>query len=309
MKNTGRLMDEMEYVKYYCDHLLETAVIDGEEYVFNDISRVDDKIVEENAKKLGIKKDVFVDEVSKRYNSQTKPLNYDALWKLSLYLYQYIYLTPVIYTEYGMVDEYMELFTLIAKKGLKKIQFYPSINDDKGKVTIKDEKLVDMIATYIINEHNKILTEDSLNNYDFDISKIKASKDIDNMSTLKYAFIQELTNFFTQKFGIFTSSMKVVIMAILIVFNKESFIKKERVKISDDNKKIDRDSDDTLDMKYNRIMSDAKKDRLIKTLYSHEIGILNKEPMPFAFMPNPKSHKTRYEYFELLKKYRKEKDK
>ncbi len=304
MKNTGRLMDEMEYVKYYCDHLLETAVIDGEEYVFNDISRVDDKIVEENAKKLGIKKDVFLVEVSKRYNSNTKPLNYDALWKLSLYLYQYIYLTPVIYTEYGMVDEYMELFTLIAKKGLKKIQFYPSINDDKGKVTIKDEKLVDMIATYIINEHNKTLTEDSLNNYDFDISKIKASKDIDNMSTLKYAFIQELTNFFTHKFGIFTSSMKVVIMAILIVFNKESFIKKERVKISDDNKKIDRDSDDTLDMKYNRIMYDANKDRLIKTLYSHEIGILNKEPMPFAFMLNSKTAKTRSEYFEWLKKYR-----
>ena len=83
-------MEEMEYVKYYCEHLLETEVIDGEEYVFNDISRVDDEIAEDNARKLGIKKDVFVSEVSKRYNSYTKPLNYDALWKLSLYLYQYI---------------------------------------------------------------------------------------------------------------------------------------------------------------------------------------------------------------------------
>ena len=36
---------------------------DGEEYVFNDISRVDDEIVEDNAKKLSIKKDVFVSEV------------------------------------------------------------------------------------------------------------------------------------------------------------------------------------------------------------------------------------------------------
>lgn len=301
-------MDEMEYVKYYCDHLLETAVIDGEKYVFNDISRVDDKIVEENAKKLGIKKDVFLVEVSKRYNSNTKPLNYDALWKLSLYLYQYIYLTPVIYTEYGMVDEYMELFSFIAKNGLNKIQFYAS-NGKNKTVTIKSEKLVNMIATSILNEHNNIITKDSLNNYDFDISKIKASKDVDNTTTLKYTFIQELTNFFIQKFGILTPSMKVAIMAILMVFNKESFKKKERSKINDNNKKIDRDSDDTLDMKYNRIMYDAKKDRLIKTLYSHEIGILNKEPMPFAFMPNPKSHKTRYEYFELLKKYRKEKEK
>ena len=303
MKNTCGLMEEMEYVKYYCEHLLETEVIDGEEYVFNDISRVDDEIAEDNARKLGIKKDVFVSEVSKRYNSYTKPLNYDALWKLSLYLYQYIYLTPVAYTEYGMVDEYMELFTFIAKNGLNKVQFYAYNNGKNKSVTINNEKLVDMIATYIINEHNKLITEDSLKNFDFDISKIKASKDVDNTTTLKYAFIQELSKFFTKKFGVLTTPMKVVIMTIVMVFNKESFNKKER------SKEVIRDSDDTLDMKYNRIMYDAKKDRLIKTLYSHEIGILNKEPMPFAFMPNPKSHKTRYEYFELLKKYRKEKEK
>ena len=84
-------MNEMEYVAYYCEHLLETEIIDGEEYVFNDISRVDDEIVKENAKKLGIEKGVFVSEVSKRYNINTKRLDYDALWKLSLYLYQYIY--------------------------------------------------------------------------------------------------------------------------------------------------------------------------------------------------------------------------
>ena len=300
MKNTGRLMDEMEYVKYYCDHLLETAVIDGEEYVFNDISRVDDKIVEENAKKLGINKEVFLHEVSKRYNSPSKRLNYDALWKLSLYLYHYIYLSPVICSEYGTVDEYMELITFIAKNGLNKIQFYASNNGKNKTVTIKNEKLVDMIATYIINEHNKILNKDSLNNYDFDLTKIKVSKDVENITTLKYAFIQELTIFFKSKFGIdeLTTPMKVVIMAIVIVFNKESFVRKER------SKEVDRDSDDTLDMKYTRLIYDAKKDRLIKTLYSHEIGILNKEPMPFAFMLNSKTAKTRSEYFEWLKKYR-----
>jgi hypothetical protein len=78
-------MEEMEYVKYNCDHLLDKAIIDKEEYVFNDISLIDDWLAETNAEKLGIKKDVFVDEVSKRYNSHTKPLNYDALWKLGLY--------------------------------------------------------------------------------------------------------------------------------------------------------------------------------------------------------------------------------
>ena len=298
-------MNEMEYVAYYCEHLLETGVIDGEEYVFNDISRVDDEIVEDNAKKLGIEKDVFVSEVSGRYNSNTKPLNYDALWKLSLYLYQYIYLTPVVYTEYGMVDEYMELFTLIAKKGIKKIQFYPSSNNDKGTVTIKNEKLVDMIATYIINEHNKLLTKDSLKNFDFDISKIRASKDVDNTATLKYAFIQELTNFFLKWFNIdkLTTPMKIVIMTIVMVFNKESFNKKER------SKEVTRDSDDTLDMKYNRLMSDAKKDRLIKIMHSHEVGLLDKDPMPFTIMMNPKTIKIRSEYFEMLKKYRKEKEK
>ena len=65
-------MNEMEYVKYYCEHLLETEMIDGEEYVFNDISRVDDEVVENNAKILGIKKDVFIEEVSKVFFFDTK---------------------------------------------------------------------------------------------------------------------------------------------------------------------------------------------------------------------------------------------
>ena len=298
-------MEEMDYVKYYCDHLLDKAIIDKEEYVFNDISLIDDWLAETNAEKLGIKKDVFVDEVSKRYNSHTKPLNYDALWKLGLYLYHYIYLFPVTYTEYGMVDEYIELFTFIAKNGLNKIQFYASNNGKNKTVTINNEKLVDMIATYIINEHNKLITEDSLKNFDFDISKIKASKDVDNTTTLKYAFIQELTSFFLKWFNIdkLTTPMKVVIMTIVMVFNKESFNKKER------STEVNRDSDDTLDMKYNRLMSDAKKDRLIKIMHSHEVGLLEKDPMPFAFMLNSKTPKTRSEYFEMLKKYRKEKEK
>lgn len=295
-------MNEMEYVAYYCEHLLETAIIDGEEYVFNDLSLIDDRMAEGNAEKLGIIKDVFKDEVSKRYKSYTKPLNYDALWKLSLYLYHYIYLFPVTYTEYGMVDEYMELFTFIAKNGLNKVQFYASNNGKNKTITIKNEKLVDMIATYIINEHNKLLTEDSLKNFDFDISKIRASKDVDNTTTLKYAFIQELTSFFLKWFDIdkLTTPMKVVIMSIIMIFNKESFNRKER------SKEVNRDSDDTLDMKYNRLMSDAKKERLIKIMHSHEIGLLDKDSMPFTIMMNPKTIKIRSEYFELLKKYRKE---
>ena len=298
-------MEEMEYVKYYCNHLLDKAIIDKEEYVFNDISLIDDGMAESNAEKLGIKKDMLVSEVSKRYNSYTKPLNYDALWKLSLYLYQYIYLTPVAYTEYGMVDEYLELFTFIAKNGLNKVQFYASNNGKNKTITINNEKLVDMIATYIINEHNKLITEDSLKNFDFDISKIKASKDVDNTTTLKYAFIQELTSFFLKWFNIdkLTTPMKVVIMTIVMVFNKESFNKKER------STEVNRDSDDTLDMKYNRLMSDAKKDRLIKIMHSHEVGLLDKDPMPFTIMMNPKTIKIRSEYFEMLKKYRKEKEK
>ena len=100
-----------------------------------------------------------------------------------------------------------------------------------------------------------------------------------------------------------TTPMKVVIMTIVMVFNKESFNKKER------SKEVTRDSDDTLDMKYNRLMSDAKKDRLIKIMHSHEVGLLDKDPMPFTIMMNPKTIKIRSEYFEMLKKYRKEKEK
>ena len=44
-------MEEMEYVKYYCNHLLDKAIIDKEEYVFNDISLIDDGMAESNAEK------------------------------------------------------------------------------------------------------------------------------------------------------------------------------------------------------------------------------------------------------------------
>ena len=47
-------MDEMEYVEWYCSHLLEKDVIEDEEYVFNDLYLINDEVAEDNAKKLGI---------------------------------------------------------------------------------------------------------------------------------------------------------------------------------------------------------------------------------------------------------------
>ena len=42
----------------HCKHLLEVATIDGQEYVFNDLSLTNDDLAESNANKLGIKKNV-----------------------------------------------------------------------------------------------------------------------------------------------------------------------------------------------------------------------------------------------------------
>ena len=114
-------MNEMEYVEWYCTHLLDIATIDGEEYVFNDLSLTDDEVAESNAKKLGIERKKFIYELTNRYNSYAHKLNYDALWKLCLYLYQYIYLFPVSLTEISKADEYMRLISFATKYGISKV--------------------------------------------------------------------------------------------------------------------------------------------------------------------------------------------
>ena len=88
-------------------------------------------------------------------------------------------------------------------------------------------------------------------------------------------------------------------MTILIVFKKEEFIRKER----GNDKGVD--SLDTLNMKYARIMSDAKLDRIVKNLHSHALGIIDGELMPFTILPHPESTKIRAEYEEMINKYRK----
>ena len=89
-------------------------------------------------------------------------------------------------------------------------------------------------------------------------------------------------------------------MTILIVFKKEEFVRKER----GNDKGVD--SLDTLNMKYARIMSDAKLDRIVTDLHSHALGIVEGELMPFTVLTHPESLKIRMEYEEMINKYRKQ---
>ena len=290
-------MDEMEYVKWYSTHLLERYEQDGEEYVFNDLSLTNDEVAESNAKKLGIEKDRFIKELTARYNNVAPILNYNALWKLSLYLYQYLYLFPVALTKIREADEYMRLLTFVDKYGLHKIQFVGSKDGKNKTVSIENDELITKILKYLVSKHDSILSEEKTKHYDVDINRLIPSKEYEKESTLEWAFVQELTLFFKSYLEVdeLLPPIKIVIMTILIVFKKEKFVRKERKAI---------DSIDTLNMKYARIMSDAKKDRIIKDLHSHAIGILNGEPMPFTILTHPESMKIRLEYEKMINKYR-----
>lgn len=296
-----RLMNEMEYVEWYSTHLLEKYEQDGEEYVFNDLSLTNDVGAESNAKKLGIEKERFIKELTYRYNNVAPKLNYNALWKLSLYLYQYLYLFPVALTKIREADEYMKLLTFVDKYGIDKIQFVGSKDGKNKTVSIENDELITKILRYLVSEHDSIMSEEKTKHYDVDINRLIPSKEYEEESTLDWAFIQELTLFFKSYLGVdeLSPSIKIVIMTILIVFKKEEFVRKER--------KTDKEVDslDTLNMKYARIMSDAKKDRIIKNLHSHAIGILNGEPMPFTILTHPESVRIRLEYEEMINKYRK----
>ena len=293
-------MDEMEYVKWYSTHLLERYEQDGEEYVFNDLSLTNDEVAESNAKKLGIEKDRFIKEVTARYNNVAPILNYNALWKLSLYLYQYLYLFPVALTKIREADEYMRLLTFVDKYGLHKIQFVGSKDGKNKTVSIENDELITKILKYLVSEHDSILSEEKTKHYDVVINRLIPSKEYEKESTLEWVFVQELTLFFKSylKVDELLPPIKIVIMTILIVFKKEKFVRKER--------KTDRavDSIDTLNMKYARIMSDAKKNRIIKDLHSHAIGILNGELMPFTILTHPESMRIRLEYEKMINKYR-----
>ena len=295
-------MNEMEYVEWYSTHLLERYEQDGEEYVFNDLSLTNDVGAESNAKKLGIEKERFIKELTYRYNNVAPKLNYNALWKLSLYLYQYLYLFPVALSKIREVDEYMRLLTFVDKYGIDKIQFIGSKDGKNKTVSVENEELIKKFFNYLVSEQNNIVTEENLTNYVIEPDKLIPSKEYEKESTLDWAFVQELTLFFKSYLGVdeLSPSIKTVIMTILIVFKKEEFVRKER-----GNGKDVVDSLDTLNMKYARIMSDAKLGRIIKDLHSHALGIIDGELMPFTILPHPESTKIRAGYEEMINNYRK----
>lgn len=301
MENIGWLMNEMEYVEWYSTHLLDRYEQDGEEYVFNDLSLTNDEGAELNAKKLGIEKERFVEELTKRYKNVAPQLNFSALWKLSLYLYQYLYLFPVALSKIREVDEYMKLLTFIDEYGIDRIQFIGSKDRKNKTVSVENNELIKRILNHLVSEHDNIVIEDNLTNYVVEPDKLIPSKEYEKESTLDWAFVQELTLFFKSYLGVdeLSPSIKTVIMTILIVFKKEEFVRKER-----GNDKGG-DSLDTLNMKYARIMSDAKLGRIIKDLHSHAIGIIDGELMPFTVLTHPESLKIRAEYEKMINKYRK----
>ena len=292
----------MEYVEWYSTHLLERYEQDGQEYVFNDLSLTNDEGAELNAKKLGIEKERFIKELTKRYKNVAPQLNFNALWKLSLYLYQYINLFPVALSKIREVDEYMRLLTFVDKYGIDKIQFISSKDGRNKTVSVENDELITKIINYLLSEHVNIVTEENLTNYDVEPDKLIPSKEYEKESTLDWAFVQELTLFFKSYLGVkeLSPSIKIVIMTILIVFKKEEFVRKER----GNDKGVD--SLDTLNMKYARIMSDAKLDRIVTDLHSHALGIVEGELMPFTVLTHPESLKIRMEYEEMINKYRKQ---
>jgi hypothetical protein len=287
-----RLMEEMEYVEWYCKHLLEVATIDGQEYVFNDLSLTNDDLAESNANKLGIKKNVFKYELDDNYNNVAPKLNYDALWKLSLYLYQYIYLYPLAVENLPHIDEYMKLVIYAEENenDINALQFYSP--KAKNSLVIENKKLINILMKSIWNEAKTILNNEDYESFDFENVTLKPAKDVVNKTTLDWAFVQELSLFFISYMGEkkLSSSIKNVIITILKVFNNEVFDKR----------------DSALNVRYTKMKYDATKGRIIANQYFiHEHQIYKGNPLGYTYVRNPESLKIRRKFKEMLDNYRK----
>ena len=294
----NKIMDDKEYVDFYCEYCLEYETFPdfkNQTIVFNDLHNINEEQAISNAEKLDITEKKFTSCLKQRYDNSYTKFNIIALWKISLYLFQYIFFNLIYITQYRSYDEYL-LYKAMMLEGfqISSIKICGTINGKNKTLLLKEKDGVDLIKKY--------LDSDETNNY---FKSIEHNQEIVptiaynyySKSTITWLFARELTNFFCAKIksNRLPTHIKELIMYILDIF--ECGVK---------------DKIDSLEkpaQKYNKIMSDAKKGKIDTAFLNYEVGNFYGILQGFSVVKNSQSAKIAKKYYQALNKSRKNNNK
>ena len=149
-------MNENEYIDYYCQHLLVRVQLDDKTaYYDNDIHTLNYDAVLHNAEEFNITKKTFFSAVKFEVDASKKPINLDALWKLSISIWHWKALHLVFVPEIRDVDNYVKLASLL-KGGLdvESITITGKLpnKSKRTKITLSSD---DVLSTFLEAMFNK----------------------------------------------------------------------------------------------------------------------------------------------------------
>ena len=233
---------------FYCQHLLSQVQFDdGRVYDDNDISTLDYDKVLHNAKEFGISKASFLSAV--KYDSEECKfsINLDALWKLSILIWHWKALHPVLMPEIKDVDRYVKFASLL-KAGLdvESITITGKLpnKSKRTKITLSSDEVISVFLDALFKRSftEKMMADDNIKHYT--VGKVLLTYDVLDMRTIAYQIARELTHFFCRfrDKKRLDGSTKSLIMSILGVFSLAP--------VGSNNNE------------YNKLFSDARKGRL-----------------------------------------------
>ena len=241
-------MNEDEYINYYCQHLLVHVQIDGKTaYCDNDIRTLNYDAVLHNAEEFNITRKSFFSTVKIEADDCKKPINLDALWKLSVCIWHWKALHLVFMPEIRDVDNYVKL-ALLLKDGLdvESITITGKLpnKSKRTKITLSSEEILSNFfnAMFNVSFFEKMTDDDHVKHYK--LGKMQFTLDVLEKRTIAYQIARELADFFC----LFNGETKIddktkrLIMSILAAFSL--------VPLASNN------------TDYNKLFSDAKKGRL-----------------------------------------------
>lgn len=220
---------------------------DNTAYYDNDIRTLNYDAVLHNAEEFNITKKSFTSAVKFEAEASKKPINVDALWKLSIFIWHWKALHLIFVPEIRDVDKYVKLASLL-KEGLdvESITITGKLpnKSKRTKITLSSDEVLSAFLEAMFNESflNKMTDEDHVKRYK--LGKMRFTYDVLDKRTIAYQIARELTDFFCEFFreAKIDDTTKKLIMSILAAFSLVSTA-----------------SDNT---DYNKLFSDAKNKRL-----------------------------------------------
>ncbi len=267
-------MNENEYIDYYCQHLLwQVKLNDGTAFYDNDIRTLDYEAVLHNAKEYGITKDSFFSSVKFYAGKCKNSINLDALWKLSVLIWQWKALHSIFVTETRDIDLYIKLASLL-NNGLdvESITITGKLPDKRKrtKIVFSSDEVLTTILNTLLNKSfaNTIMADDNRKHHT--LGTMQIALEVLGKRTIAYQIARELTAFFAH-------------------FNGESMVDEKTkgliISILDSFSLVPPNSNNT---DYNKLFSDAKNGRVpICDNYYHPTIISNIGVLDFTIV---KSH-------------------